>query len=105
MVTGYARQKVNGGKLISVRLAFDLEISEIEILGDFFIHPEEGLADIENSLIGMQINKNVEQVAETISRVATENNIEMIGVTPEAIANTINMAVKNGMASNKSYEQ
>ncbi len=101
MVTGYARQKVNGGKLISVRLVFDLEISKIEILGDFFMHPEEGLADIENSLIGMQINKNVEQVANIISRVTMENNIEMIGVTPVAIATTINMAIKNGMANNK----
>jgi hypothetical protein len=102
MVTGSAKQKVSGGKLISVHIEFDDSVRKVEILGDFFMHPEEKLREIERSLVGIGIDESEGKIRERIEKVAKENNIEMIGVTPEAISSTIKMAIANGMESNRS---
>ncbi len=72
--------KVPKGKLL--RLELDLEdtvIKKIEISGDFFVHPEEGLLEIEKSLLGVDMG----EVAEVVRRVLKEKNIELIGFSPE----------------------
>ncbi len=101
-MTGFARQKVSGGKLVSVRIEFGNSIERIEILGDFFVHPEEKLPEIEKGLLGIGVKEDEHAISERIGKLAKENGVEMIGVTPEAISSTIKMAISNGMASNKS---
>ena len=50
---GRAEYKVKGGKLIRVQLtAKDKKIKKIKITGDFFLHPEEVIEDIERTLEG-----------------------------------------------------
>ena len=47
--------KVQGGKLLKVKLSQENGlISEISITGDFFIHPEESIEELEESLIGRE---------------------------------------------------
>ena len=91
---GEAQQKVQGGKLLFVKLRYDDKISELRILGDFFIYPENALPKIEGALIGMRIDENVHTFLKKICDVARRNGIELIGITPDAIAQTIKMAIK-----------
>lgn len=91
---GSARYKVPDGKLVEVRVDYGSTIEKIEILGDFFVHPEESMADIEKSLKGSRVGEGEESLARKIREVAETGRIEMIGVTPEAIARAITMAVK-----------
>ena len=48
-----ANYKVPGGKLVKVKLDVSSgKINQVRILGDFFLHPEETILTIEDSLIG-----------------------------------------------------
>ena len=90
----FAEQKVTGGKLVGVQLKFSDRIESIKILGDFFLYPEESLYKIEQTLLGLYINSSEEEIVERISKVVSEEKAEMIGVTPEAIAETIIIAMR-----------
>ena len=87
-------KKIPGGKLIRLDLTFgnntDLiksikSIKSIKITGDFFLHPEETITDIEDSLKG----KGIDEVQKTIEEVLRKNNAELIGVSAENIAGII----------------
>jgi lipoate---protein ligase len=89
----FAEYKVPGGKLVSVKLECDEKIVKIKVLGDFFLYPEETLTRIEESLIGMSKDASEKELVDEITKVAAEYGAEMIGVTPQAIAHTIRMAI------------
>ncbi len=68
--------KVPNGKLL--RLEVDMEkdtIRSIKISGDFFIHPETAITQIEGLLAG----KSIDDVNDTVNRFIEENNVQLIG--------------------------
>jgi len=60
-------------------------IKDIRIAGDFFIHPEEAILLIENSLKGIEKNR----VAETINHLLKEKSIKIIGFEPRDLEEVI----------------
>lgn len=83
-------KKVEGGKLF--RLDFELEnqqIKSLKLTGDFFLHPEEAIKTIEEDLL----QKNTNQIEETIKETLEKESATLIGVEPkdieEAITNEI----------------
>ncbi|MDE1852043.1 MAG: biotin--protein ligase [Candidatus Micrarchaeota archaeon] len=90
---GFAEYKVPEGKLVSAKVAYSEKIYSVQILGDFFIHPEESLSEIEQALIGLSPGEEEDTIAEKIRAVIASKGIEMIGVTPEAIAKVVRMAI------------
>lgn len=90
---GYAKQKVPGGKLLIVKVRFGERIEGVRINGDFFLHPEEKITEIENALLEMPSSSSEQEISDRIKNVVDANYIEMIGITPEAIAQTLKMAV------------
>lgn len=91
---GVSKYKVPGGKLIEVRLEYNKCIEKLQILGDFFIHPEESLYSIESGLLNTRVDEEEEKIAEKINSIVHAKKIEMIGITPESIAKAIKMAVE-----------
>src|SRR5690349_459783 len=91
---GAAKLKVPGGKLLTVKIKYSGKIESIQLLGDFFLYPESSLHFIEDAIIGMEIVSTQEQISSKIAQAVSENGIEMIGITPDSIAQTIMMAVK-----------
>lgn len=91
---GLARQKVPGGKLLIIKAIYSEKIDSIQILGDFFLYPESSLDILERAIIGTEVNFDENKLASKISDIAIKNKIEMIGITPQSIAQTIKMAVK-----------
>lgn len=82
--------KIPGGKLVKVKLWVDSEkIERITILGDFFLHPEETIQVIENSLVGIELN--ITSIENLISKVMSESDATLIGATPEDFATAIMM--------------
>ncbi len=72
--------KVPKGKML--RLQFKLDdylIKDIKITGDFFIHPEKTIIDIEKFLI----NIDVREVEKKLSPFIKKNNIKLIGFKPK----------------------
>ncbi len=85
--------KIPGGKLVKVKLEISSgEISEVKILGDFFLHPEETLLRIEESLIGSTGDET--SIEDVIAHALTESDATLIGATAADIAKTIMMAWK-----------
>lgn len=90
---GSAKLKVPGGKLVSVKVTYSDRIESVQILGDFFMHPEESLGSIESALKGANPRASADEISLIIKGLAEREGIEMIGVTPESIAQAIRMAI------------
>ncbi len=82
-----------GGKLLSIKLSYGSKIEKIQILGDFFLYPENKITEIEKALLDTPITESEDDVAARVKKAVNDNNIELVGITPEAIASVIKMAV------------
>ena len=91
MLMGRASYKVKGGKLIKVQL-IEREgvIEDVRIMGDFFLHPEEVIEEVESSLIGQPLDEGV--LAELIESLLRERDATLLGATPKDLAKCIVMA-------------
>ncbi|RJS87231.1 lipoate--protein ligase family protein [Candidatus Bathyarchaeota archaeon] len=88
---GRAAYKVKGGKLIKVQLTSEgKKIKNIKITGDFFLHPEEVIDDIEQTLEGHLLDE--QELSRLIRAVLASKNAVSLGVSPEDFARCIMMA-------------
>ena len=65
-------------------------------MGDFFLHPEESIKDLEKNLFGVLSSSDESTITSILNDVIEEKNIQLIGITPQAIAETIRKAIQNG---------
>jgi len=83
--------KVPGGKLIKVKLELeDGIINLIQVQGDFFMHPEEAIEELETVLAGSSSNE-LHKVKDFFS----SRDVQLVGVVPEDIVTAITMALEN----------
>ncbi len=86
---GKADYKVPGGKLIRVRVWHRNGIIEkVRFHGDFFIHPEEAIEELENGLVGKDMS-GAESFIDTFFE-----RIESAGVGPEDFKRSFFLAMK-----------
>ncbi|HUV24111.1 MAG TPA: hypothetical protein VMW26_01650 [Methanomassiliicoccales archaeon] len=91
---GFAERKVKGGKLVRVRLIHDGEmIRSVRITGDFLLHPEETLVDIEMGLFGIPLDGGRDFFLEVVNGIAAERNAQFIGFSAEDIADLLEEAL------------
>lgn len=100
-----ATKKVEGGKLVRIKIDADeavnaegkpnpnARINYIQIQGDFFLHPEEAVTQVEMSLQGFRVGENPETFTETIHNTLRQHKAAFIGVTAEDITATIQEAL------------
>jgi len=88
---GKAEYKVEGGKLIRVQLRKkDGRIEEIKITGDFFLHPERFIEELEEALLGHNLDeKNLTAYMRTL---VEKGKVTLLGTSPEDFARCIIMA-------------
>jgi len=89
--SGISRGKAvfKSGKLIKIDAVFNAErIERIKITGDFFLHPEEKIEELENALLGVEL-KDVEKVTARVLK-----NAEYVGIDVSSIAKTVEEAWK-----------
>jgi hypothetical protein len=72
-----AEEKVPGGKLVRVAVRPD---GRVEISGDFFLHPEESITLIEDTIGRLGRTEPAEKVEELLKNLIAETNIELIGI-------------------------
>ena len=89
-----AKQKVKEGKVVKVEVDCDNVIHDIKITGDFFIHPEDMLDEIEKSIIGLERSASVETITSTIQNRIVHREVQMMGISPGSIALLIREALK-----------
>ena len=88
---GNAEYKVLGGKLIKVQLTTKGKlINKIKITGDFFLHPEELIEDLEKRLMGQSLNEKI--LTQVIKDMMEKSNGTLLGASPADFARCIMMA-------------
>ncbi len=85
--------KVPGGKLVvaDVEVA-DGRMTSVSVSGDFFLEPDEALAEIDQSLTGLPETSSVSQLTAALGRVL-DDRVTMVGFSPEAVAIAVRRAV------------
>ncbi|MCX9081341.1 MAG: hypothetical protein OIN83_04020 [Candidatus Methanoperedens sp.] len=89
-----SKQKVKEGKVVKVEIECNELIRNIRITGDFFIHPEDILDEIEKSIIGLKRSASIETIMSNIQSRIAGRDVQMIGISPESIALLISEALK-----------
>ncbi len=95
MVLKTITKKVEGGKLFRIDLDFDSKIEKIKITGDFFLHPEETITDIESVLNGVRSDISCGELKDKIDGALSSRNASLIGVSSDDIANAILEVISN----------
>ena len=90
----YSSQKVKEGKIVKVEVEFDDFIEKLKITGDFFLHPEDVLDDIEKNMVGLKKDIEFDILVFKIHTVAEARDAQMIGISPESVASVIMEALK-----------
>lgn len=93
MIT-YSSQKVKEGKIVKVEAQFDNVITNLKISGDFFLHPEEVLDDIEKSMLDLKRDVSFETLVSKIQNIIRNYDAQMIGISPESMALVIRETLK-----------
>jgi lipoate-protein ligase A len=90
----YSSQKLKEGKIIKVLIEFDNVITKVKISGDFFLHPEEVLDDIEKSMLDLKRDVSFETLVLKIHNIIKRYDAQMIGISPESLALVIREILK-----------
>ncbi|RJS85573.1 hypothetical protein CW702_00955 [Candidatus Bathyarchaeota archaeon] len=91
---GKAVYKVEGGKMLKVWADKQGDkISKVTITGDFFLHPEDLIYDLERSLVGQLLDVDV--LERFISRFLKDRGGTLLGASPKDIARCIVMALED----------
>ena len=81
MKTGAVTRKIPWGKMVRVEVAYDAQIESVKITGDFFLHPEETLELIQQTIIGCSLPLQKNELAEKIDKLLLEQNADFIGAS------------------------
>jgi len=85
--------KVAGGKLVAVDVGVEDDLlSSVAISGDFFLDPDDALADINNALVGMSTAADVAAYVGAIEA-AVSDDLTFIGFSPESVAIAVRRAL------------
>lgn len=85
-------EKVPNGKLVCLELwAEGGRITRASITGDFFLHPEERIGELEASLAGLPLSATGEEAAGRIRKALGDGTL--IGLTPEDLGRMFRKAV------------
>ena len=91
---GKAQYKVEGGKLIKVQLETEAnKIKKVKITGDFFLHPEELIEELEKVIEGTTLHEQI--LANHIKAFIIKNEAVLLGASSEDFAKCIVMADTN----------
>ena len=86
-----AENKIKGGKLIRIKCEIKEDIlNKIKFSGDFFLHPEEKLNELEDLLQGMKIN----EINTNIINFFRKNNVILLGIKEDDFVNIFESAIK-----------
>lgn len=86
-----AAYKVPDGKLLKVRVNVeDGKIEKLVLMGDFFMHPEDALFQLELRLVGLPLDQ--EMLTNEIEQFLSDEKVTLIGASAGDFATVIIMA-------------
>lgn len=89
----HGEYKTPGGKLVVVDFEVAAgELRDVVVSGDFFLYPEEALADLTGALEGAAVDLSEAELAEKV-RMGLPRSAELLGTSPEAIGAAVRRAL------------
>jgi lipoate-protein ligase A len=89
----HGEYKTPGGKLVMVDFALEEgRLTDVMVAGDFFLYPEEALADITGALEGLPADLTASEIAGRVQS-AMPVGTELLGSSAEAIATAVQRAL------------
>ncbi|MFE1646882.1 biotin/lipoate A/B protein ligase family protein [Microbacterium sp. P01] len=89
----HGEYKVPGGKLVVVDLEVrDGVIADFHLAGDFFLEPDDALADIDAAVTGMPVESDVTTIAAAV-RAALPEGAQLLGFTAESVGTAVRRAL------------
>ncbi len=87
-----AEYKVPGGKLLVVDTEVkDGVLTTVKVMGDFFMHPEEAINDLEEALSGKQVS----QIDEIVEGFFGGKEITLFGVSEKDFAHVLKLTLES----------
>ncbi|MFH1294506.1 MAG: hypothetical protein ABIH90_01020 [Candidatus Aenigmatarchaeota archaeon] len=79
--------KIPGGKMIRLDVELEEELIRcIRITGDFFVHPETAIVDLENFLLERKVT---EKLVGDVEEFLEKHGIRMIGITARHLVESL----------------
>lgn len=95
--------KVPGGKLVVVDFEVDDgRVRDFRLSGDFFLEPDEALADIDAAVEGMPLTSTIEEFGQSI-QAKLPSEVHLLGFTPDSVGVAVRRAV-TGAAHWRDYD-
>ncbi len=92
---GKAIKKIPGGKLVRVDVTFSPDrLESVKITGDFFLHPEDLLVEIESRLAGLALPLARQKLAADLQALLDEQEATLIGFSPADLMDIIEEALQ-----------
>jgi lipoate-protein ligase A len=89
----HGEYKMPGGKLVVVDLAVaDGHLAAVQVSGDFFLEPDSALEAMNAALRGLPADAGEALLAAAL-RLALGPDVQLYGVTPEAVAIAVRRAL------------
>ena len=89
----HGEYKVPGGKLVVVDLEVrDGRITDFRLAGDFFLEPDDALADIDAAVNGLPAETDAAAIAAAV-RAALPEGAQLLGFTPESVGTAVRRAL------------
>ncbi len=86
--------KIPQGKLVRLSMDYDTTIlQKIRICGDFFIHPEETILDMEGVLTSLPVEAGEERIRHLLDRAVEHRHAQLIGIDTLTLARLIHEAI------------
>jgi lipoate---protein ligase len=83
-------EKVQGGKLVRIKVdCNETVVNRVQITGDFFLHPEDTIEELESVLVGITREQDPVILGNIISTVLDNNDAQFVGVTVEDLVRLI----------------
>ena len=89
---GYAEKKIPGERLVCVDIVYTDRIERLMITGDFFIHPESCIMEMEKAMAGVPLSMNDMELRDIINNVAESHKAKLIGISAKSIVAAIREA-------------
>lgn len=89
----HGEYKVPGGKLVVVDLDVeDGRLANVHLAGDFFLEPDDALADIDAAISGLPVETDASAIAAAV-RAALPPGAQLLGFTPESVGTVVRRAL------------
>jgi len=86
-------EKIKGGKLVCIEVALEADkVRSVSITGDFFLHPEDRIASLEESLVGTPASISQSEAEGRIK--SALGDAQLIGASCEDLARLFKEAVR-----------